>query len=437
MNKNLSKSQYIRGYQCVKSLWLYNYRKDLIPETPQSQQLIFDQGHAIGELAQKRHDGGTLIADDYLHIAEALQHTRDFLESGKKVCYEPAFVYNHVLVRPDILVKHGQDWHLIEVKGSTSVKDIYLQDVAVQKYVLEGCGLKISKAFILHINNEYVRRGDNDPKKIFTLADITGEVSDIQGEVKRNIREFLKVVALSKAPVMDIGSHCSNPYACEFTDHCWRHVPEFSIYNIPRLHAGKIEELKNKKILDIKKVPESFPLSDKQYLCVQCAKSGKPFISKTDIEEFIETLQYPLYFLDFETINPALPLYDGMRPFQHITFQASLHVQANTKATLTHYEFLGDAKNDPRKFLAEFLVENIGPKGSVLAYNAAFEKTRIKELEAFFPIGICTLLRLPQKPALYGYFSVEPTRCRALDQQPLLAGAGGKRVFHDAWMSSG
>ena len=358
---------------------------DLIPETSQSLQLIFDQGHAIGELAQKRYAGGTFIADDYLHLAEALQHTKDFLKSGKKVCYEPAFVYNCVLVRPDILARHGQDWHLIEVKGSTSVKDIYLQDVAVQKHVLEGCGLKISKAFIMHINNEYVRRGSNDPKKIFTLADITEEVSDILGEVKRNIREFLKVVALSKAPVMDIGPHCSDPYSCDFTDYCWRHVPEFSIYNIPRLHAGKIEELKTQGILNIKKVPESFPLSVKQYLCVQCAKTGKPFISKTDIKEFIKTLQYPLYFLDFETINPALPLYDGMRPFQHITFQASLHVQANKKAEPIHYEFLGDAKTDPRKSLAEFLVQNIGPKGSVLAYSAAFEKTRIKELEAFSP----------------------------------------------------
>lgn len=381
----LSKSQYLRGLQCEKSLWLYNFRKDLRPETSLSLQLIFDQGHAIGELARKRFPGGTLITADYMHLNDGIEETKQFLKSGGTTCYEAVFVHDKVLVRPDILVKHGNTWDLIEVKGSTQIKDVYLHDISVQKYVLEGCGLNIKNAFIMHINNQYVRKGEIKPSGIFTLVNVNDEIAPLADDVKKNIRRLHKVLQLAKMPSIDIGPHCSDPYSCDFQDFCWQHIPEFSIYNIPHINAEKIAILNKKGILEVKDVPDDFPLSANQQLCVQAAKTHRSIVSKEDIKEHLNALEYPLHFLDFETINPALPLYDGMKPFQHISFQASLHVLKKPGGKLEHFEFLGNAEDDPRPALAEFLVKHIGATGTVIAYNAGFEGGRIRELSEEYP----------------------------------------------------
>jgi hypothetical protein len=382
----ISKSQFLMGLQCLKRLWLYNYRKDLIPSVGPEQQQIFDQGHAIGALARLYFAGGTLVEEDYRHLPEAVKNTARLIAGGAEVIYEAAFISGKVLARCDIL-KRGRDgcWDLIEVKGSTEVKDEYLYDVAVQRRVLEGAGLKIGRAELMHLDNTFVKHGPIEPQKIFKRQDITVETAALMPEIAQDLEKFMEVLASAAPPETGIGQHCSKPYDCEFRGHCWKGIPEHSIYDIPRLSWEKKNTLKAMGILRFADVPDGFDLNDGQKLALQVEKTGKTYVDKKKLARFIKKLKYPLHHIDFETVMPALPLYDGSRPYQQVPFQVSLHVQAGPGAEPAHFEYLGDGKTDPRPGLINFLLAAIGPEGTLLAYNASFEAKRIEELARDFP----------------------------------------------------
>lgn len=381
----LSKSQYIRGLQCHKSLWLYRHRRDLMTETPPSLQFTFDQGRLIGELAWRRFSGGRLIKEDHLHAAEALKATAAAADEGQSVIYEAAAIYDRVLIRADILVRRGKLWDLIEVKGAAGVKEVNLDDVAVQKYVLDGAGFSIRKCFVMHVNNQYTRQGEIDAAKFFTLADVGEEAALMQKEIPKRVARMLEVLNLKNAPEIDIGPHCSAPYDCAFMDHCWKDIPDYSVFDLVRIKNEKALALRKKGVLLIRDIPEDFPLSASQKLQVEVEKSGRPRIDRQAIAEILKKPVYPLHFLDFETISPAIPPYDGIRPFQQIPFQASLHIQKVKGGPVESREYLGDAKSDPRPGLVDFLVKSIAPQGSVVAYNASFEGSRIAELADTYP----------------------------------------------------
>ncbi|HOX23979.1 MAG TPA: DUF2779 domain-containing protein, partial [Elusimicrobiales bacterium] len=267
----------------------------------------------------------------------------------------------------------------------------------MQKFVLEQAGLKIRKAMLVLVDSSYVRQGPIDPSAFFRLEDLTEEAEEREKEIRQNISNFLKTIQSKTEPAIDIGAHCSDPYDCDFQDYCWAHVPDCSIFNIPRLNGNKKAELVSRKILAIEQVPDSFPLSDNQRRHVDIIKSGKPRVDREAISRLLDTLKYPLYFLDFETINPAIPPYDGLRPFQQIVFQASLHVQKKSNSKLEHFEYLGEGEQDPRSEAARFLLKNIGPAGSVVVFNKSFEVTRIKELAEAFPGHASQLLAINKR----------------------------------------
>ncbi|OGS00516.1 MAG: hypothetical protein A3G41_06660 [Elusimicrobia bacterium RIFCSPLOWO2_12_FULL_59_9] len=382
----LSKSQYLRGLQCRKSLWLYRNRKDLLPETPPSLQMIFDQGHEVGKLAWKRFPEGVLIEADHLHPEDALQATAAAAKSGANVLYEAAALFDRVLIRADILARNdAQTWDMVEVKSSADIKDVYLHDLAIQRHVLEGAGFPIGKTFLMHINTDYVRLGGIDAGSFFTLRDLTEEIKGLIKSVPEKVRLFQATAALDSAPEIDIGPHCSAPYDCEFTGHCWRHIPGYSVYDVVRISGAKVAALRGLGILEIKDIPDGFALSDAQRLQVLVEKSGRPHVDAPEIAGLLNELEYPLHFLDFETVNPAIPPYDGLRPFQQIPFQASLHLLMSPGAPLQHMDFLGDGKADPREGLAAWLAGAIGAAGAVIAYNAAFEGRCLKDLAQAFP----------------------------------------------------
>jgi hypothetical protein len=370
----LSKSQYLRGLQCHKNLWLYRHRPELATPPSPSLQAIFDQGHEVGELAWKRFPGGVLIKEDHEHPQEAVESTRKSL--GRGVLYEAGFIHDNVLVRADILAED----RLIEVKSSTEVKDVYLHDVAVQRYVLEGAGIKVKKTTLLHVNGKYVRHGDVDVEKFFTASDVTEEVLELLPGVSARVKEFHAVAASKDEPKVEIGEQCSDPYECPFAAHCWKHVPEYSIYDIARLSWKKKNALRDMGILRIEDVPADFDLNPSQRRQVEIARSGKPYADREGISECVGRYEYPLYFLDFETVNPAIPPYDGLRPFQQLPFQASLHIRHKPGGPLKHESFLADARKDPRGPLRDWLKKHVGPKGSMLAYNASFEARCLEEL---------------------------------------------------------
>ena len=380
----LSKSQFIRGLQCHKSLWLYKNQPELRGETDTSRQAIFNEGIYVGELAQKLFPGGEEIRFEEGTFEEKILRTQELINSGVKTIYEATFQYDNILVMVDILHKGKSGWELYEVKASKEVKPVHENDVAVQYYVLSGSGIKLKKASLVHINNQYIRKGDIDIRQLFNIEDLTKIVKVKQDFVKEELEKMQRALKNGE-PRIDIGPHCSDPYECDFASHCWSHAPKPSIFDISRLEEGKQWVLYNGGILKFEDLPKNYPLNSKQSMQVEAELTGKEFVDKEIINEFLDTLHYPLYFLDFETIFPAVPPFKGTKPHDQTPFQYSLHYQKRKGGKVYHKEFLAAEGTDPRKKLAQGLVDNI-PKGScVLAYYRSFEMGIIKELAEQFP----------------------------------------------------
>ena len=364
------------GLACPRLLWMEIHEPDLVPDVDEATQFIFEQGTEVGKLAQKVIPGGTEVPYDKYGVTT--KKTESLLKK-KKPIYEASFLYGNGYCRVDILVPVGNQWDIVEVKMGTKVKDEYYDDVAFQRYVLEGAGLKIRRCHLMHINNEYVKKGSINPKKLFHKEDITDEVAKIVPEVEENLNSMIKMLQ-GKKPSPEFGTECVNPNDCPV---CLNHLPDHNITDLYRF-GQKAFPLLNQKIYKIKDLPKDVALNEKQKIQCDAVVSGKVHIEKSQIKKFLSTLKYPLYFLDFETISPEIPFFDGTRPFQQVPFQLSLHIVDEEGAKPKHVEYLTEGPSDPRPGLIKALKE-IGPKGSIVAYMASFERKRIDELLEAFP----------------------------------------------------
>ena len=218
-----------------------------------------------------------------------------------------------------------EEWDLIEVKSSTKVKDEHIDDIAFQRYVVEGSGLRIRRCEEIVVNNEYVRDGEIDPAKLLRQEDVTERISQQLPLVEGKVKEMHRILSLEKPPDISIGPHCSDPYGCPLKEECWAFLPE---HNVTELYRSKKQEfdLIGKGILRIADLPADFKLSDKQKIQKEAITKGEPIINKKQIKEFLNGLEYPVYCLDFETFDVAIPPLSGTRPYQKIPFQFSLHV---------------------------------------------------------------------------------------------------------------
>jgi hypothetical protein len=378
----LSKSLFIRGLQCHKSLYLHKHHPELKDKIPPSREALFESGHEVGLLAQKLFSGGIIIPYDPDSYDRQVALTKEAISKGATTLYEPAFQFDDVFVKVDILHKGKDGWGLYEVKSSTSIKDVYIPDAAVQYHVVKGAGLPVSGVFLVHINNQYVREGDIEVDKLFTINDVTLEVRQIQDTIEEEL-DTQKTMLRGEMPRIDIGLYCRDPYDCDFIGHCWGHIPEGSVFSIKG--SSKLPfTLYNRGIIDLKDVPIHM-LSAGQKLQVEATLEKKVFISKESIKAFLDSLWYPLYFLDFETFSTPIPLFDGTRPYQQVPYQYSLHYLENKSTSLKHHEYLAPPGVDPRRRLAEKLIGDIPPNACVLAYVASFEKGVLMSLAGWFP----------------------------------------------------
>ncbi len=388
----LTKSNYLLGLQCPKLLWVKVNDKERIPEPDELAQQKFSVGDVIGEYAKKVFEGGIDLAG--LGFKENIEATKKELE--KKVpLFEAGFLEDNLFSRADILVPVGNQWDIIEVKSATKVKDVNLQDVAFQKYVYEKAGLKIRKCFLMHINNECVKDGEIEPKEFFVQTDITEKVEEFSEGIEERIENMIKIIESEKEPKCSIGVYCSDPYDCGIREECWKDVPENSVFDFYRMLSKKKFELYDSGIKTLKEVPDSVKLNDKQKIQRLLAapkgvpskegKNGEKHIETDKIKHFLDNLKYPLYYLDFETINPAIPKFNGMKPYQRIPFQFSLHIQESKDSELKHISFLAEGTNDPRPKFLQALKDNLGEEGDILVYNQGFEKGVLKECCEGFP----------------------------------------------------
>ena len=379
----LSKSQYIRGLQCYKSLWLYKHKPELREAPDSTQKSLFETGYKVGDLAKELFPNGVEIEFDSNNFDGMIQKTKELISNGAEVIYEATFKENGIFAMADILVKNGDAWDMYEVKASTSVKEYQLNDASIQWYALSNA-INLHHTYIVHIDNTYVRNGKLDIKKLFAIEDVTDEVLDRQDNIPKQLLQ-MEVMLQGEMPDIDIGLHCSDPFECDFWKFCWQDIPNPSVFNLYRMNGSKKFKLYNDGIVSYDDIiKKNIALNDTQQLQVDTFKNGEVSIDKKIIKEFLKTIKYSINFFDFETFQEAIPRFDDQRPYQQIPFQYSLHILYED-GTLEHKEFLGDEDSDPRISLIKQMLSDITPMGSIVAYNQSFEISRIKELAIFAP----------------------------------------------------
>jgi hypothetical protein len=378
----LSKGKYIAGLQCPKLLWVHYNRKEWIPEIGPTAQARFEQGRLVGDLAKTLYPDGIQIEWD-LDLDKTLKRSSEALPKRKPL-FEAGFKNEGVFARADVLTPAaGQKWDIIEVKSSTDVKDVHLEDVAFQKHVYESAGVSVSLCGVLHIDKTYVRRGELEPGKLFKLVDVTKDICSLANDVPRHVDEMLSVITQASCPEVSVGAHCSDPYPCPLYERCWSFLPERNVFTL--YYGGrKSIQLMKEGVLALKDIPESFPLSEKQTIQLDCERTGRPYVDHGAIKSFLATLEYPLHFLDFETIGTPIPVFERLRPHQQVPFQYSLRIVKAPGGSPEHYSYLSDGKSDPRPEILEGLSKQIWKNGSIVAYNASFEIGRLEECAGYF-----------------------------------------------------
>ncbi len=376
----LSKSKYLNGLQCPYYIWIQFHEPAKIPETDPITQYIFDQGHLVGELAKKLIPEGIDIPTD--DFKGNIDKTRELLKERKPL-FEAGILAGKLYSRVDILSPAGEDgWDIVEVKSSTSVKDVHIDDVAYQRYCCSQAELNIRKCRLALINNQYVKDGGIDPEGLFNIHDITNQVEEASTGIQDRIDGILEVINQETCPEMIIGPHCRDPYECPLTD-CWDFLPEHSVFSL--YYGGKKSfAMYDSGIITIGEIPGDYKLSDKQRIQQICVASGEPHVDREAIRSFLSSLEYPLYYLDFETIGPAVPLFNGVKPYQNIPFQFSVHEVQDEQSLPAHYSYLASGTNDPRPVLLAELEKVLGNSGSIIAYNKGFEEGILRDLADAF-----------------------------------------------------
>ena len=382
----LSKSLYIRGLQCEKSLWLKKKKPGVLQAPDDGAQAIFDTGTSVGELACELFSGGERI--EYAGDFNAqMAKTKGLIERGTKVIYEATFCFDGILVMVDILRICEDGLIINEVKSSTSVKDVYIDDASIQYYVISSLGYKVSGVNIIHIDNSYVRGEKLELEKLFHTEDVTEQIMQKQAEIPQILNKFEEILSKNVEPEVDIGPHCSDPYHCDAWEYCWREqrgIPEYSIFNISRLRNDKKFNLYKNGVVKFEDIKDLDKFNTSQQIQIRSELSQGQIIDKDAIKEFLDTLSYPLYHLDFETFQQAVPEFVGLSPYEQIPFQFSIHKE-DGKGNLEHFEFLADVGADPRYELALNLIKFIPQDACVLAYNMSFEKRVIRQLALNYP----------------------------------------------------
>lgn len=386
----LSKSKYCGIWQCPKIAWMRKYKpEELIIDDSLTSRM--EAGREVGELARGlfgSYVDVTSYTDEKLDISTMLAKTAEEIAKGTEVICEAAFDAEGLYCAVDILKKSECGWDIYEVKSSTHDDEpVYMADIAYQKYVLKRCGVNVTGTYLVCLNNEYVFDGTLDIQQLFKITDVAPAVFIEESRIEPIIAEAKEVLESSEEPDIDLSMSCNKPYPCSFWKYCSRHIPNPSVFNLYRMPFKKKLEYYEEGLLTYEDLQRLNIISnDKQLRQIQHFLEDKgTYVEKENIQSFLDTLSYPIYFLDFETMQPVIPIYVGTKPYAQIPFQYSLHYIEKEGGELKHKEFLAESGTDPRRALAHQLCADIPMGVCVTAYNKAFECTRLKELAALYP----------------------------------------------------
>ena len=358
---SLSKSKYCQGIQCNKMLWLLKNKPELKEDI--NNDTLFEIGNTIHEVA-KYLFGSHINIEFNSNLKEMIDNTALTCESYKDVVItEASFNYQNNFCSVDILKKNNNDYEIYEVKGSTKLKDVYIDDISYQYYVLKSLGLNIKKCYLVHLNSDYVRHGELDINELFIMEDVFAEVKSMQDKVKSNLDKINNCLASDIEPERDLDIYCFKPYECPFFKYCAKHLPKNNVFDIASMKTSTKIDLYKEGIYSFENLLDT-KINDKYKQQIEFELFNKDeYIDRAKIKEFLDELSEPIYFLDFETFQMPIPLYDNLK----------------------HKEFLAEASIDPRRSLALSLVNDIPLNVCTLAYNMSFEKTVIKKLAQTYP----------------------------------------------------
>jgi hypothetical protein len=368
--------------QCDRRLWLGWHEPEVAVEAAPGS--ILAVGHEVGEHAHQLFPGGVLVGGGPREFAQAVAQTQELLaDRAVGAIFEPAFAFNDVWVRVDILERaaHG-GWIINEVKSSTRVKPENIHDLAIQRYVVEGCGLTVEGTNLIHVDTSYVcDLAGLDWTKYFRKVDVTAQVLAALADTPGRVASFHEVLAGEAAPERRPSTHCFKPFECEFWERCTKDKPADWIWHLPRLSAERFAALDAMGIESISALPADFPLNGEQRRVAKAFRTNG-IVVQPSIAAVLSHRDGPNGYLDFETFSPAIPLYAGTRPYQRIAAQWSLHVE-NENGDLEHHEFLAGLAEDPRRGFCESLLAAVGTTDPIYVYSP-FESSTLDELARQF-----------------------------------------------------
>ena len=383
MKWTLSKSRILSFLQCSKRLYLEVHHRNLIKYS-YSSEIAFRIGDEVGDTARRvLMPGGILIEYDR-GLRKAVETTHKYLNDlFDVILYEATVQTLNVRIRADLLSRNKGSIEVVEVKSSTGVKELYLTDCAIQYSVMDGAGCAPDKMSLAHINNQFEYQGDGNYSGLFELVDLTAEVSEIAEEVPKWIEQANKTIA-GELPEIEVGDHCTRPYACPFIEHCWKDVPviEYPVTKFPGLKKSKCTELVDAGYEDVRDIPDGMLGDETLQTRLDACHTGEPVIP-SELRNQLEQLTYPRYYLDFETIGFAVPKWSCTRPYEQLPFQWSCHIEDKFMA-VSHREFLDISGNPPMLSFSEELIDALEDSGPIIVYST-FEKTVLRKLQDRYP----------------------------------------------------
>lgn len=389
--RDLSKSKLIAFRQCPKRLWLELHQPQL-REDSKSTQAIFKTGHEVGAMAQRLYDPAGQAEIINLHaegVGPAIERTKSLMQ-GDAPIFEAGFAGGGAMAFADVMlpvVKDGRAaWRMVEVKSSASVKDYYLDDIAIQSFVAREAGVRLAGVSIAHIDSRWTYPGGGNYEGLLTENDLTDVAFPRAEEVRGWIRAAHAVSAQSTPPAVAMGLQCVTPFSCGFEAHCSKDTnpAEFPVTWLPRIQSSLLKKyIRQHMVIDMRDVPDEL-LNPLQRRVRAHTIAGRCFFDSDGAKLDLHAHSPPAYFLDFETVQFGIPRWAGTRPFQSLPFQFSLHF-LNAKGELTHHTFLDLSGADPSLAFARALIEKSCEIGPIFVYNSGFEGSRIQELSMRFP----------------------------------------------------
>ena len=409
----LSKSKYTKFCQCDKALWLKTYRPEL-EVIDDATKARFEAGNVVGDLAmglfgdyKEAHaekpapspQPSAGQGSTQLDLVAMTAQTKQWMDDGVENICEASFIYDGNYCAVDILHKTDDGWAIYEVKSSTYPEfkgrpaeiEKYAPDIAYQKWLLTQCGVNVTGTYLVCLNSDYVRHGALDLQKLFVTVDMKEMVANELLKVPNNVTLAKATMVSTEEPDTDLDTHCHVPYDCGFWTYCSRHLPKPSVFDVYGgkgrggfTFAKKVDCYKNGKVTFEDLRGES--IGAIQDLQIACMLDQREHIDREEIGKFLSELTYPLYFLDFESMQDAVPQYDDAKPYTQLCFQYSLHIKERADAPYQHKEYLAPSDgSDPRRALAEQLCRDIPMGVCTVVYNKTFECTRLREMAEVFP----------------------------------------------------